>query len=156
MMIRIIHAQTGNHYRRTRELFEQYADALSFDLEFQGFRRELTTLPGAYAPPKGCILLAENEEEIVGCVALRPLEKLICEMKRLYVVPGHRKQKIGRALAEAIIDHARNCGYELMRLDTIESMTAAQALYRSLGFRPIKPYRYNPLDNPSYFELNLG
>ncbi|MGD8470787.1 MAG: GNAT family N-acetyltransferase, partial [Desulfobacteraceae bacterium] len=78
-----------------------------------------------------------------------------CEMKRLYVMPGHRKQKIGRALAEAIIDHACNCGYELMRLDTIESMTAAQALYRSLGFRPIKPYRYNPLDNPSYFELNL-
>ena len=154
-MTRIIHAQTEDHYRWARELFEQYSDALGFDLEFQGFSHELATLPGAYAPPKGCILLAEKEEEIVGCVALRPLEKLICEMKRLYVVPGYREQKIGRALAEAIIDEARTCGYERMRLDTIESMTAAQALYRSLGFRPIKPYRYNPLNNPSYFELNL-
>jgi len=154
-MTRIIHAQTEDDYRRTRLLFEQYADALGFDLEFQGFSRELATLPGEYAPPGGCILLAERAEEIVGCVALRPLEKLICEMKRLYVVPGHRNRKIGRMLAEAVIDQARDLGYERMRLDTIESMTAAQALYRSLGFRPIKPYRYNPLVNPSYFELNL-
>jgi ribosomal protein S18 acetylase RimI-like enzyme len=155
MMIRIIHAQTEDHYRRTRQLFEQYAGDLGFDLEFQGFSRELVTLPGAYVPPKGCILLAEKEEEIVGCVALRPLDKLICEMKRLYVVPSHRNRKIGRRLAEAVIDQARACGYERMRLDTIESMKAAQALYRSLGFRPIEPYRYNPLNHPSYFELNL-
>jgi ribosomal protein S18 acetylase RimI-like enzyme len=154
-MIRIIHAQTEDHYRRVRELFQQYADSLGFDLEFQGFSRELATLPGEYAPPKGCILLAEIAEEIVGCVALRPLEKRICEMKRLYVVPGYRNRKIGRALAEAVIDRARTCGYERMRLDTIESMTAAQALYHSLGFRSIKPYRYNPLNNPSYFELDL-
>jgi ribosomal protein S18 acetylase RimI-like enzyme len=156
MMIRIIHAQSEAHYRQARKLFEQYAEALGFDLEFQGFSRELATLPGAYAPPKGCVLLAKKEEEIVGCVALRPLEKRTCEMKRLYVVPAHRKQKIGRALAEAIIDQARTCGYERMRLDTIESMSAAQALYRSLGFRPIKPYRYNPLNNPAYFELDLS
>ena len=154
-MTRIIPAQTADHYRQARQLFQQYADALGFDLEFQGFSRELTTLPGEYAPPKGCILLAENADEIVGCVALRSLGKGICEMKRLYVVPDYRNQKIGRALAEAVINRARKIGYERMRLDTIESMTAAQMLYRSLGFQPIKPYRYNPLNNPSYFELNL-
>jgi ribosomal protein S18 acetylase RimI-like enzyme len=154
-MFQITQAQTDDHYRRVRKRFQQYADALGFDLEFQGFSRELATLPGAYAPPKGCILLAESEEEIVGCVALRPLEKRICEMKRLYVVPAYRNRKIGRALAEAVIDRARTIGYERMRLDTLESMIAAQALYHSLGFRPIKPYRYNPLHNPSYFELSL-
>ncbi len=155
-MIRIIQAQTAEHYQWTRRLFQQYADALGFDLEFQGFSRELATLPGEYAPPKGCILLSERAEEYVGCVALRPLGKSICEMKRLYMVPGFRKRKLGRALAEAIIDRARTISYKQMRLDTLESMTAAQALYHSLGFRPIKPYRYNPLENPSYFELNLS
>jgi ribosomal protein S18 acetylase RimI-like enzyme len=50
---------------------------------------------------------------------------------------------------------ARGAGYARMRLDTIESMTEAKQLYRSLGFRPIKPYRFNPLDNPTYFELDL-
>lgn len=154
-MIQIIHAETEDHYQRTRELFQQYADSLGFDLEFQGFSQELAMLPGEYAPPKGCILLAERADEIVGCVALRPLEDLICEMKRLYVVPGVRNRKIGRALAEAVIDTARTYGFERMRLDTIESMKAAQALYHSLGFRPIKPYRFNPLKNPSYFELDL-
>ena len=154
-MTRIIYAETEDHYRRTRELFLQYADSLGFDLEFQGFSQELAMLPGEYAPPSGCILLAESVDEIVGCVALRPLENQICEMKRLYVVPGRRNRKIGRALAEAVIDKARTCGYERMRLDTIESMKAAQTLYHSLGFRLIKPYRYNPLENPSYFELDL-
>jgi ribosomal protein S18 acetylase RimI-like enzyme len=153
--MRIIRAQTEDHYRSTRKLFQQYADTLGVDLEFQGFSRELAMFPGEYAPPKGCIFLAESEAEIVGCVALRPLGKMICEMKRLYVVPGYRNRKIGRALAEAVIDQARTSGYERMRLDTLESMATAQALYHSLGFRSIKPYRYNPLNNPSYFELNL-
>lgn len=154
-MFKIIHAQTRKHYRWAHKLFQQYADSLSFDLEFQGFSEELAALPGDYAPPKGCILLACKAEEIVGCVALRPLDGKICEMKRLYVLPAYRRQKIGLALAQAVIDEARRRGYAIMRLDTIESMTAAQALYRALGFRPIAPYRYNPLEDADYFELSL-
>jgi ribosomal protein S18 acetylase RimI-like enzyme len=154
-MIRIIRAQSEDHYRWIRHLFQQYADSLGFDLEFQGFSQELAKLPGDYAPPLGCILLAEMAIEFVGCVALRPLGKRICEMKRLYVVQGHRGRNIGRALAEAIINEARARGYDRMRLDTLESMAEAKALYHSLGFRAIKPYRYNPLDNPSFFGLNL-
>ena len=154
-MIRIIHAQTQEHYQWVCKLFQQYADYLGLDLEFQGFSQELANLPGEYAPPFGCILMAVRAKEFVGCVALRPLEDKICEMKRLFVLPGYRGQKIGRDLARGIIDEARTKGYARMRLDTIESMTEAQQLYRSLGFRPIKPYRYNPLYNPSYMELDL-
>ena len=154
-MIRIIRAQTEEHYQLTLKLFQQYGDSLGVDLEFQGFSQELANLPGEYAPPLGCILLVEKADEYVGCVALRPLEKGICEMKRLYVMPTYRRQKIGLALAQAVINEARLRGYERMRLDTLESMTQAKALYRSLGFQPITPYRYNPLDNPSFFELDL-
>ena len=154
-MIRIIQAQSEDHYRWTRKLFQQYADSLGLDLEFQGFSQELRRLPGDYAPPLGCILLAQMAIEYVGCVALRPLGEKICEMKRLYVAAGYRGRNIGRVLAEAIINQARARNYERMRLDTLESMAEAKALYHSLGFRAIKPYRYNPLDNPSFFELNL-
>ena len=121
-MTQITQAQTSDHYQWVRRLFQQYADSLGFDLEFQDFSRELATLPGDYAPPRGCVLLAARAEEYIGCVALRPLEDRICEMKRLYVIPSFRGQKIGRALAQSIIDEARRYGYARMRLDTIESI----------------------------------
>ena len=154
-MIQIISAEKQDHYQNVRELFMQYADSLDFDLEFQGFSQELATLPGHYAPPEGCILLAEESGCFVGCVALRPLEDKICEMKRLYVRSGYQGRGIGRMLACAVIDRAREIGYEKMRLDTIATMKEAKTLYYSLEFRNIKAYRYSPLDKPSYMELEL-
>ena len=154
-MIQIVRARSDAHYQYARILFGQYADTLGFDLEFQGFSRELATLPGDYAPPRGCILLAELNANYVGCVALRPLENKICEMKRLFVVPAYRGRDIGRALACSVIDKARQIGYEKMRLDTLESMKAATRLYRSLNFRTIQAYCYNPLEKPNYMELDL-
>jgi ribosomal protein S18 acetylase RimI-like enzyme len=154
-MIRIISAEKQDHYQNVRELFMQYADSLDFDLEFQGFSQELASLPGHYAPPEGCILLAEESGCFVGCVALRPLEDIICEMKRLYVRSGYRGRGIGRMLACSVIDRACEIGYEKMRLDTIATMKEAKTLYYSLEFRNIKAYRFNPLDEPSYMELEL-
>jgi len=154
-MIRIINAQTEDHYQKVRNLFRQYADSLDFDLEFQGFSEELATLPGKYAIPEGCILLAEDSGQFVGCVALRPLEDNICEMKRLFVRSDYRGRGIGRMLACSVIDKAREIGYEKMRLDTIATMKEARTLYYSLEFRNIKAYRYNPIDDSSYMELEL-
>jgi putative acetyltransferase len=154
-MFQIISAQTETHYQIARELFLQYADSLDFNLEFQGFTQELAGLPGCYAPPRGCILLAELSGQFVGCAAVRPLAAKICEMKRLFVKPECRGRGIGRSLACAVIDRARESGYEKMRLDTVASMTEAKALYASLQFRSIAAYRYNPIDNTSYMELDL-
>jgi len=154
-MTRIINAITEDHYQSVRELFIQYADSLGFDLEFQGFSQELAGLPGDYDSPRGCILLAEGAEGHAGCVALRPLQNNICEMKRLFVIPEYQGCGIGRALAEAVIGGARKQGYQRMRLDTVESMKAAQGLYFSLGFKTIEAYCHNPLDNPSFMELEL-
>ncbi len=143
------------HYQYAHSLFVQYADTLGIDLEFQGFSRELATLPGGYASPLGCILLAEVSGNYVGCVALRSLESKICEMKRLFVIPEYRARNIGRNLTCSAIQIAREMGYEKMRLDTIESMKAAKSLYHSLNFRTIEAYCYNPLENPTYMELDL-
>ena len=154
-MVQIINARTKAHYQTARHLFVQYAAKVGLNLEFQGFSQELSTLPGAFSPPLGCILLAEHGGEYVGCVALRPLENKICEMKRLFVIPEYQGRSIGRLLACSLIDKAREMGYEKMRLDTIQSMKAAQRLYHSLNFRTIPAYCYNPLENPSYMELDL-
>jgi ribosomal protein S18 acetylase RimI-like enzyme len=154
-MIRIVHAHTAEHYESVRVLFLQYADSLGFDLGFQHFGHELATLPGDYAPPDGCLLLAEEAGYLAGCVALRCLESDTCEMKRLYVIPGFRGRGVGKILAQAVINKARTIGYVIIRLDTVDSMQAARALYMSLGFYPIEPYRYNPIDGASYMELKL-
>jgi putative acetyltransferase len=137
-------------------LFQDYADSLDFELDFQDFREELATLPGKYAPPLGCILVAKAKGETVGCVAVRPLGEAVCEMKRLYVKPAHRGKSLGRELAMAIIEEAKRLGYKAMRLDTVKDMKEASALYRALGFQPIDAYCYNPLPGAMYFELKLG
>jgi ribosomal protein S18 acetylase RimI-like enzyme len=136
-------------------LFQEYADSLSFELDFQDFREELETLPGKYAPPMGSILVARENGETVGCVAVRPLSESLCEMKRLYVKPAHRGKSLGRELALAIIEESKRLGYKVMRLDTVVEMKEASALYRALGFQPIDPYCYNPLPGAMYFELKL-
>jgi putative acetyltransferase len=141
---------------QVRRLFRAYADWLAVDLCFQGFERELAELPGAYAPPAGRLLVARVGGEVAGCVALRPLEPGVCEMKRLWVEPGFAGRGIGRALAEAIVEAARTIGYERMRLDTIpERMPAAQHLYAALGFQEIPPYYHNPLAGVVMLELTL-
>ena len=135
-----------------RDLFREYAASLGVDLSFQDFEREIATLPGDYDP----ILVAHWNSEPAGCVALRPIEPPICEMKRLYVRPQFRGRRIGHALAERIIAEARARGFQRMRLDTLPTMREAIPLYAALGFREIEPYRFNPIAGTKFMELLLS
>ena len=139
-----------------RELFLEYAQSLSFSLCFQSFDNELAGLPGDYAPPDGRLLLAICDGQAAGCVALHKIDADVCEMKRLYVRPQFRGKGLGKALAERVINEAREIGYKKLRLDTVEPvMRAAVAMYRQLGFQEIAPYRPNPIEGALYMELDL-
>src|SRR5690242_7961499 len=139
-----------------RVLFREYAASLGFDLCFQNFEQELADLPGPYAPPTGCLLLATVGDEPAGCVALKKLGDGVCEMKRLYVRSGYRGTGLGRTLAERVIQEARWLGYQAIRLDTVPSvMGSAVALYRSIGFRDIPAYCFNPVPGALFMELRL-
>lgn len=154
-MLKIIRAETDNHFEEARLLFEEYAVSLRIDLSFQDFDEELANLPDQYSLPNGCLLLAFHEDQIAGCVALRELGGGVCEMKRLYVKPQFRSLRIGGLLAERIIEEAKMLGYSRMRLDTLPSMMQAQSLYKSLGFQEIAPYRFNPVEGTIFMELRL-
>jgi GNAT superfamily N-acetyltransferase len=154
-MLKISPAETEEDIKIFKTLLEEYADSLGIDLGFQNFQEELANLPGRYARPDGCILLARHNGEVAGCVALRKLSDSICEGKRLYVRPQSRGLHIGRKLVEALIEEARKIGYTRMRGDTLASMKTAQALYASLGFKHIEPYCYNPTEGAVFIELKL-
>jgi ribosomal protein S18 acetylase RimI-like enzyme len=155
-MLSISDALSGDALLQARILFEEYAASLGIDLCFQDFAQELATLPGAYSPPGGRLLLARWGREPAGCVAFRPLQLDICEMKRLYVRPAYRGCGVGRALAERIIGEAGAAGYTSMRLDSLSSMEPALQLYRRIGFRDVPPYRQNPVPGAVFMELPLA
>ena len=154
-MAEIVRVASEADVRKARELFVEYAASLGVDLCFQDFDRELAELPGDYAPPDGCLLLAMYGIEPAGCVALRKSAGGIGEMKRLYVRPQFRGLAIGKSLALTVIEEARKSGYTRIRLDTLPSMKEAIALYRSLGFTGIEPYRHNPVEGARFMELQL-
>jgi ribosomal protein S18 acetylase RimI-like enzyme len=155
IMIKIVEANTKEFVKRVKELIREYALSLEFDLQFQDFDKEIEDFPGQYASPTGCLYIALDENQPIGCVALRDLGQGICEMKRLYIKPLFRGQKVGKLLAEIIIKTARDMGYDYMRLDTVPSMKQANMLYNTLGFKQIEPYRFNPIEGATFFELNL-
>ena len=151
----IVQSVSDQHLDKIRSLFVEYAESLDFDLDFQNFKDELAQLPGDYAPPAGCLIIAFYRGEPAGCVGLRKLENKICEMKRLYVRPRYRAMGIGKVLAELIIREACKIGYKHMRLDTVPSMREARELYLSMGFNKIDPYRYNPVPGATFMEKKL-
>jgi GNAT superfamily N-acetyltransferase len=155
-MMMIKQAQTKEEIQEVRSLFREYAAFLDVDLCFQGFEEELAGLPGNYSHPDGDLLIGLDGVKIVGCVAVRRLGDGICEMKRLFVRPEARGTGLGRRLAQAIIEVARELGYAFMRLDTLDKLTEAMHLYETLGFRRTEPYYYNPLPGVVYWELKLA
>jgi len=137
-------------------LFLEYARALDFNLCFQNFEQELEQLPGPYGSPRGRLVLCEVDSRFAACIALKPLESGVCELKRLFVRPEFRGRRLGKRLAEHVIREAREIGYTTMRLDTIRgTMDNAIALYESLGFKEIPPYYNNPIPNAFFMELTL-
>jgi ribosomal protein S18 acetylase RimI-like enzyme len=142
-----------------RAIFQEYADSLGVDLCFQQFDEELASLPGEYSAPRGALFLASVDGEIAGCCALRPLDTAdypnAAEMKRLYVRKPFRNFGLGRQLAEATLDAAREAGYASVLLDTLDEMETARALYEELGFREIPPYYHNPITGAHYLKAAL-
>ena len=155
MSFRIDFADSVTDFDVARNLFIDYAESLEFSLSFQGFEEELEHLPGKYAAPGGCILLAWDDLDCVGCAGMRPLSDNVCEMKRLYVKPVYRGTGLGRLLAEKIVQLGREKKYSRMQLDTLNSMHSAVGLYKSLGFVETDQYYNNPHPEVVFFELNL-
>lgn len=149
-------ATSVEDYAAGKALIEEYAEALGVDLCFQNFSEEIANLPKIYGSGRGCLLLARIDREWIGCVAIRSQSADICEMKRLYVKPQYRRSGLGKRLAETAIHSAQKLGYSRIVLDTLASMTEAQSLYESLGFKETAGYYSNPLEAVRYLARDLA
>lgn len=143
-------------------LFKEYTDMLiegdpkfSYYLELQDYDEELRHLEHKYGPPRGALILALENGEAAGCIALKEMDETRCELKRLYVRPFFRRCGLGRALTEKIIALAREVGYKEMLLDTLPFLQSAQRIYRSVGFVEIEQYNNSPMDDATYMKLEL-
>lgn len=155
--VRIERVEAGASLEAVRALFQEYQQSLGVSLDFQGFEAELADLPGDYRAPHGALLLAWAGAQPAGCCAFRPLPMAdypnACEMKRLYVRPGHRGLGLGRLLVDHTLMWAQQSGYDCMLLDTLSDMEAARALYQDVGFEAIAPYYHNPLPGAHYLKV---
>ncbi|MFM9994787.1 MAG: GNAT family N-acetyltransferase [Phycisphaerales bacterium] len=177
VMPTLVTPTTPEQLDTVRALFREYEENLGISLCFQGFEQELANLPGKYAPPSGRLYLAMMGPDAAGCIALReithqvadffadprapkpagrPPAGRICEMKRLYVRPEFRGNRIGRLLARRLLDDARAIGYATMHLDTMDTLKPAVELYRSLGFQPTQRYNNDEDPHTLFFAKALG
>ncbi|MEO6688683.1 MAG: GNAT family N-acetyltransferase [Dokdonella sp.] len=149
-MLRIFQATTPDDIATVRVLLREYQSLLGVDLSFQDFESEVHALPGAYAPPRGRLLLATHSTTPVGCVALRDAGGARAEMKRLFVRPGTRGLGVGKSLVSRILSEALAMGFADVVLDTLPTMVEAQRLYEQFGFEDTAPYRPNPIAGSRY------
>jgi len=151
-----IRSATGDDLPRIRQLVRDYVAWIGLDLAFQEIDAEIDGLPGDYAPPRGCLLVAcEAGAEPEAMIGLRPFDESIGEMKRLYVQPSARGHGLARALIVRLLDEARALGYREIRLDTLPMMGDAQALYAALGFTDIAAYYDTPLAGTRFMAIAL-
>ena len=156
-MLRIKHInEEGEELDIIRHLFREYEKELDEDICFQSFEDELKEPLNKYGLPDGDLVIAYWNDEVAGCIALTKMkEPGACEMKRLYVKPAFRKNKIGRILIEELLSSAKARNYERMRLDTFEKLQPAVHLYKQYGFKNISAYYHNPLNGVVYMEKEL-
>ena len=94
----------------------------------------------------------EDAGVVVAMGGLRRSEDGIAELKRVFVRPAGRGQRLGEAITRRLIADARAFGYRSVRLDTLPFMHTAQALYESLGFVDCAPY---PIEMPEAFRMHV-
>lgn len=87
-----------------------------------------------YSGHQGRFFLAYIGKNVGGMAGIKYVSRNVCELKRLYVSPLHRRVGLGRSLVERLLSEARILGYSRVRLETLDFMEAAIRLYESLGF----------------------
>ena len=107
------------------------------------------------APPHGLLLVAQENDDVLGCAGLRLLPGRVAEVTRVFVVPAARRGGLGSRLISCLEEHARRYGVSTLRLDTRRDLVEARRLYARLGYREVPPFSDGPYAD-YWFEKTLS
>ena len=97
--------------------------------------QDLNGMEETYLTSGGGFWVIENpSQRIIGTVGLHPIDTRLCKLRKMHVHAEYRGLRLGESLLQQAIKRARQLGFQVMRLETIHSMTAAIHLYRKFGF----------------------
>ncbi len=145
----IITADKEKHLALIGELFFEYLQWANTKLiaefgkgvdDVEGYVKSDIQSIDKFMPPMGRLLLGYIDDYPAGMAALKELSPGIGEIKRMYVRPEYRRQGLGRALLQQLLEEAAQIGYPCLRLESPPFFTEAHQLYRTTGFRDIRPY----------------
>lgn len=126
-----------------------YSDSVAQDLvervqreyvERYGGRDAAQVDPAEFEPPEGLFLVAEIDDEPVGCGAWRSVEAAVVEVKRLYVGPAHRRRGVAQVVLDALEASALRAGHRSVVLNTGDRQPEALAFYARNGYGPVPGY----------------
>jgi GNAT superfamily N-acetyltransferase len=100
-----------------------------------GFDASLSSAPTlrGFEPPHGCFIVMRSNGRAVACGGFKR-DADAAYLKRMWVAREARGLGLGRRLLAELEDRARTLGYRKLRLETEQSLTEAQQLYRSSGY----------------------
>jgi ribosomal protein S18 acetylase RimI-like enzyme len=141
-LIAIVQA-TERDFADASRILSAYFDAIDLSAAHRDGPQDIS----AYLHEPGGMWFARHGGQVVGVIALRPLATIAgaCEIKRLYVDPGHRGDGIADALLDAAEGAAIARGYTVAYLDTRADLHAAIAFYRRRGYEACERYNDNPV-----------
>ena len=93
-----------------------------------------------FAEPDGRILLIKVDSKIAGTISLRKIREDAGEIKRLYIKPEFRGNKLGNLLMNEVIKISKENEFRKLYLDTANFMSSAISLYQKYGFKEIESY----------------
>jgi putative acetyltransferase len=114
--------------------------------------------PDGLAEPGVTFFSYRRDGELLAVGALKRLDGEHAEIKSMHTVEKARKQGVGKAMLEHLLEAARERGYQRVSLETgaMEAFAPARALYEGAGFKPCAPFAgYSASRNSTYLTLEL-
>ena len=145
--------KSQQHKTKASALIREYLDYLNLKVQHNyGLEFDVDAMVDSdltdddkFSPPNGRFYLVKFNNQTAGVGCLKKLQNRVGEIQRMYVLPEFRGHGIGRAIVNRLVDDARLIGYSKLKLESLEFLNSAHALYRSIGFKEINPYAKNSM-----------